>query len=54
MTNYDRIKSMSIEEMAVSLMCPADIDETFKKPKDCSCRNCSACTLEWLESEVTE
>lgn len=51
MTNYERIKNMSIEEMAVSLMCPADIDECFIKHKDCNERNCCQCTLEYLKSD---
>lgn len=53
-TNYDRIRNMSIEEMVVSLMCPADIDCKFEKPDDCKEENCCKCTLEWLESEVKE
>lgn len=53
-TNYDRIRNMSIEEMAVLLMCPAEIDCTFEKPDNCKEKNCCKCTLEWLESEVKE
>lgn len=52
MTNYDRIRNMSIDEMAESLMCPADIDSTFKKPECCEGKNCCECTLEWLEGDA--
>lgn len=52
MTNYERIKNMSLEEMAISLMCPQEIDECFDKGETCDKKNCVSCTLEWLESEV--
>lgn len=53
MTNFDRIKAMSVEEMAVALMCPAEFDKTFNKYKECiPKRCCNKCVKEWLESEV--
>jgi hypothetical protein len=49
MTNYERIKAMSVEEMA----------EKFRTTDSCpdpyiDCReydSCSCCWIEWLESE---
>ena len=57
MTNYDRIKQMSIDEMAYMLMCPAEYDLDFNIKEKCQGemnRNCYKCTLKWLESEVEE
>jgi len=54
MTNYEMIKNMSIEKMAVTLMCPAEYDTGFNKRNKCNAemdKNCCECTLEWLESE---
>lgn len=36
MTNYDRIKAMSVEEMAEIIMCPAEVDCCFKPPTSCA------------------
>lgn len=49
MTNYERIKQMSIDEMAYTIMCPYDFDTDM-----CKERNCIDCTKEWLEMEVEE
>lgn len=49
MTNYEKIKQMSVEEMAFMLMCPYDAD-----PDKCNKINCIKCTKQWLESEVEE
>lgn len=57
MTNYERIKNMSVEEMAEScdefFSCPygqpyvgCDMEEKYK--------NCSECVKHWLNSEVEE
>ena len=55
MTNADRIRNMSDEELAMAIMCPAEYDLSFNK--ECGCdgdmsRNCPKCTLNWLQSEV--
>ncbi len=55
MTNAEKIRSMSDEELAVSIMCPAEYDLSFNK--ECKCngemnRNCCKCTLKWLQSEA--
>lgn len=46
MTNFEKIKNMSIDEMAQIVQCPEDDEE---------CRNdisCIDCCKKWLESEV--
>lgn len=51
MTNYERIKNMSIEEMAVTIMCPNDMgmaEIKCDKSDDC---NCCKCCLEWLQQD---
>lgn len=58
MTNYERIKQMSVEEMALLLMkvnCAYDIP-CMLGISDCKYphidNNCIICFKEWLESEV--
>lgn len=61
MTNYERIKAMSVEEMArenTTLFCRACKEEN---PEECEKEDfinglspCSQCVLEWLNSEVEE
>lgn len=56
-TNADRIRSMSDEELAVMLKCPAEYDLNFNKNCNCSGemnRNCRKCALKWLQSEVED
>ena len=45
MTNYEKVKQMSIDEMAYMLMCPYDED------RDTCFDNCTECTRQWLEKE---
>ena len=54
MTNFEKIKQMSVEDMALMLMCPAEYDTDFNKQSKCngSFSNCYNCTLHWLESEA--
>ena len=54
MTNYEKIKQMSVEEMAFMLMCPAEYDLSFKDCEGKYNRNCNECVKEWLEQEVEE
>lgn len=52
MTNGDRIREMSDEELAVIIMCPYDIDQDM-----CICdieMGCIECSRRWLEEEVGE
>lgn len=63
MTNGDKIRNMTDEELAVVLMCPydtagAELDimpcvkdgnvQEFASPKDCR-----ACSIKWLQREVS-
>ena len=57
MTNYDRIKAMSVEALACTLMCPANYDWNFNKKSECNGemnRDCLKCTMDWLQSEAEE
>lgn len=57
MTNFEKIKSMTIEEIAHMLMCPAEYDLVFNKTIRCHGefnRDCDTCTKHWLESEAEE
>lgn len=54
MTNYEKIKQMSVEEMALLLMCPAEYDLSFKDCEGEYNKNCNGCVKEWLEQEVEE
>ncbi len=48
-TNFDRIKAMSVEELAKIIMCPFDGMDDL-----CVDTNCNMCCEKWLESEVQE
>mgnify|MGYP000269632942 CR=1 FL=1 len=52
-TNFEKIKSMTLEEMAEStapfFVCPYDLS-----CEDCDDGECIKCTKEWLEREVKE
>lgn len=52
MTNADRIRSMTDEELALTVMCPADI--TGGDTKCDQYHNCRKCTLDWLQRESEE
>ena len=57
-TNYDRIRNMSVEEMAEFMnKCgwdfPPYCDHKKAENSDCD-QNCLKCAKEWLEAEVTE
>lgn len=51
-TNADRIQSMTDEELALAVMCPADI--TGGDTKCDRYGNCRKCTLDWLQRESEE
>jgi len=66
-TNYDRIKSMSVEEMAEFLLRINDIDnsisfcqnknecnEMLNSDKEIPEKMCSACMKQWLLQEVSD
>ena len=53
MRNYDLIKNMSVEEMAVTIMCPNELGMADIKcePEN---KNCCKCCLEWLLKEESK
>lgn len=51
-TNADRIRSMTDDELALAVMCPADI--TGGDTKCDRYGNCRKCTLDWLQRESEE
>lgn len=52
MTNADRIRSMTDEELAMAIMCPAEFTGS-DKVCDFS-HDCKDCTLAWLQKESEE
>lgn len=54
MTNYDLVKNMGIEEMAVTIMCPNETDLANIKCDKSEYLNCRKCTLEWLKEESND
>lgn len=51
MTNYEMIKNMSVEELAVTIMCPNETGMAEIKCDKDDC-NCSKCCLDWLNQEA--
>lgn len=51
-TNADRIRSMTDEELAMAIMCPAEFNGS-DKVCDFS-HDCKDCTLSWLQKESEE
>lgn len=52
MTNFEKIKAMSVEEMAEAINKMEDI---LDMPLEhCLSRDCNSCIKEWLESEAEE
>lgn len=51
-TNYERIKSMSIDEMA-EWLANSNLKQCKKDFLKCIKTNCVNCQKEWLESEVS-
>ncbi len=52
MSNADRIRSMTDEELAMAIMCPA---EFTRSDKVCDfSHDCKDCTLAWLQKESEE
>ena len=57
MTNADRIRSMTDEELALAIMCPAEYDLNFNKNEKCNGemnKNCYECSLKWLQEKREE
>ena len=52
MTNYEMVKNFSIENMALSIMCPYEmglLEDKFRCNKYDG--NCNKCCYEWLQEE---
>ncbi len=49
MTNYEWLKSMSIEELATLIMCPIDAGMAEIECGEC---DCCTCCLKWLKEEM--
>ncbi len=54
MTNADRIRSMSDEDLAINMMCPNENGLAEIDCDKCDNCNCYECLLKWLQSEVEE
>lgn len=52
LTNYDLIRNMSVEEMAVTLMCPNEMGMADIPCDHSDDRNCCKCCLDWLNQEA--
>ena len=52
-TNADRIRAMSDEELAVTIMCPNEICMAEIPCDHGDDKNCCQCCLDWLNQEVT-
>ena len=48
MTNAEKIRQMSDEELAYIITCPLEIDKNLCAPE----ANCIECSLEWLKEEA--
>ena len=53
-TNFDRIKAMSVEEMAKIIQCPEGRNSDQGKRNCLHDISCYQCKKQWLESEVSE
>lgn len=51
-TNFDKLKTSSLSEMACMLTCPYDKD--FETDDFCKGKNCIDCTKQWLMQGVKE
>lgn len=54
MTNIERIKAMSVEEMAEDMPCPHTGYTCEGEFGYNGAQNCYECSLAWLESEVQD
>ena len=55
MTNYEKIRAMSTEEMAKIIMCPYDLGMLgVECVLGLDGEDCTTCSLKWLNSEVEE
>ena len=52
MTNADRIRNMTDEELATLGMCPCDKSYYISYAVECSTTSCEECMLKWLQLEA--
>lgn len=50
MTNADKIRAMTDEELVYVVMCPEQCPDGLT----CEQANCLRCTLDWLKQEVSD
>ncbi|HCA29495.1 MAG TPA: hypothetical protein DEP23_08000 [Ruminococcaceae bacterium] len=53
-TNADRIRAMSDEELAVTIMCPNEIGMAEIPCDHGDDKNCCQCCLDWLNQEAAQ
>jgi hypothetical protein len=53
-TNYELFKNMSVENLAVTIMCPNDMGLAEIECDKSDDHNCSLCCLEWLMKDAGE
>lgn len=54
MTNFERIKAMSVEEMAKCIDAQCGMQQFCNSGIDCTAIECDECIVAWLESEVQD
>lgn len=54
MTNFERIKAMTIEEMAKHIDAEYGMHQFCTSGIDCTAIECDECIVAWLESEVQD
>jgi hypothetical protein len=54
LTNYELIKNMSIEELAVTITCPNDLGMAVIECNKSDGCNCCQCCLDWLGEETKD
>lgn len=51
-TNYERLKDMSVEELASFVKCPRFLERDNAAPVCLLEKSCRQCTLDWLAKDV--
>lgn len=54
MKNYEKIRNMSIEELALTIMCPEDLGLADLDCPNANGKHCFDCVYEWLQKEEVE
>lgn len=53
MTNADKIRQMTDEELVSIVRCPANMDDYYEM-NECLAITCSECKLKWLKEDVED